>query len=81
MSSACRKLSVAMIVRDAEDCLAGTLDSIRNLADEIVVLDTGSSDSSLRIARQKATKVITRPWSDDFADVYPGFTIKVYFKF
>lgn len=67
MSSACRKLSVAMIVRDAEDCLAATLDSVRNLADEIVVLDTGSSDSSLRISRQKATKVVTRPWSDDFA--------------
>ena len=67
MSSACRKLSVAMIVRDAEGCLAATLDSVRNLADEIVVLDTGSSDSSLRIARQKATKVITRDWSDDFA--------------
>lgn len=67
MSSACRKLSVAMIVRDAEDCLAATLDSVRNLADEIVVLDTGSTDSSLRIARQKATKVVSRPWNDDFA--------------
>jgi tetratricopeptide (TPR) repeat protein len=67
MSSACRKLSVAMIVRDAEDCLAATLDCVRSLADEIVVLDTGSRDSSLRIARQKATKVVSRAWSDDFA--------------
>lgn len=63
----CPRLSVAMIVRDAEDCLAATLDSVRNLADEIVVLDTGSRDSTIRIARQKATTVITRPWTDDFA--------------
>ena len=37
------------IVRDAEDCLAATLDSVRNLADEIVVIDTGSLDSTIRI--------------------------------
>lgn len=67
MSSACRKLSVAMIVRNAEDCLAATLDSVRNLADEIVVVDTGSRDSSLRLARQKATKVVNRDWTDDFS--------------
>lgn len=67
MSNACRKLSVAVIVRDAEDCLAATLDSVRNLADEIVVLDTGSRDSSVRIARQKATKVVSHVWTDDFA--------------
>lgn len=67
MSSKCRKLSVAMIVRDAEDCLAASLDAVRSLADEIVVLDTGSRDSTLRIARQKATKVVSFTWSDDFA--------------
>jgi tetratricopeptide (TPR) repeat protein len=65
--SGTRKLSVALIVRDAEDCLAATLDSARSLADEIVVLDAGSRDSSLRIARQKATKVVSRAWSDDFS--------------
>jgi tetratricopeptide (TPR) repeat protein len=63
----CPRLSVAMIVRDAEDCLTATLDSVRNLADEIVVLDTGSRDSTIRIARQKATTVLSRPWTDDFS--------------
>lgn len=63
----CRKLSVAMIVRDAEHCLAATLDCVRNLADEIVVLDTGSQDSTIRIARQKATKVASAAWTDDFS--------------
>jgi tetratricopeptide (TPR) repeat protein len=72
MSNQCRKLSVAMIVRDAEDCLAASLDSVRSLADEIVVLDTGSRDSTLRIARQKATRVVSHPWSDDFADARNG---------
>lgn len=63
----CPRLTVAMIVRDAEDCLAATLDCVRDLADEIAVLDTGSRDSSIRISRQKATTVVTRPWTDDFA--------------
>jgi tetratricopeptide (TPR) repeat protein len=56
-----------MIVRDAEDCLAATLDCVRNLADEIVVVDTGSRDSSLRIAKQRATTVVSVGWTDDFS--------------
>lgn len=67
MSKQCPRLSVAIIARDVEDCLASTLDSVRNLADEIVVLDTGSRDSTIRIARQKATTLVTRAWNDDFS--------------
>lgn len=63
----CPRLSVAIITRDAEECIVATLDSVRNLADEIVVLDTGSLDSTIRLARQRATTVVTRPWTDDFA--------------
>ena len=40
-------LSVAMIVRDAADVLADTLDSVRAIADEIVVMDTGSMRRTL----------------------------------
>ncbi len=62
-----RKLSVVMIARDAEEVLGGTLDCVRNLADEIVVLDLGSQDATLRIARQKATVVQSFPHYDDLA--------------
>ena len=44
------RLSVAMIVRDEEAVLAESIESIRAIADEIVVLDTGSSDQTATLA-------------------------------
>ena len=46
------RLSVAMIVRDEQDVIGLTLESIRQIADEIVIADTGSQDSTPTIARQ-----------------------------
>ena len=62
-----RRLTVAMIVRDAQDLIAGALDSVRRMADEIVVADTGSIDETRQIALARATQVIDVPWTDDFA--------------
>src|SRR5688572_30756149 len=61
------RLSVAMIVRDAADVLAATLDSVREIADEIVVCDTGSCDATLEIARSGADIVDQIEWQDDYA--------------
>ena len=44
------RLSVAMIVRDEQDVLAQSIESVRGLADEIVVLDTGSTDRTPQLA-------------------------------
>jgi tetratricopeptide (TPR) repeat protein len=61
------RLSVVMIVRNAEDALTASLDSIAALADEVVVLDTGSTDGTVRIAQKKATRVAHCGWNDSFA--------------
>jgi tetratricopeptide (TPR) repeat protein len=55
-----------MIVRDAADALRDTLMSIRDLADEIVVADTGSTDSSGEVAREFGATLVQQPWQDDF---------------
>ena len=60
-------LSVAMIVRNAADLLPETLDSIRHIADEIVVLDTGSLDPTVRVARGSGATVVETGWEEDFA--------------
>jgi tetratricopeptide (TPR) repeat protein len=65
--SARSTLSVAMIVRNAEEILADTLDSVRSIADEIVVCDTGSTDATVDVAARLATKVLAFPWDDDFS--------------
>jgi len=60
-------LTAAMIVRDEEEHLPGCLESIRELVDEIVIVDTGSTDDTVEIARRFGARVHERPWDDDFA--------------
>lgn len=62
-----RRLSVAMIVRDAADTLPSALSSVRDIADEIVVVDTGSTDRTREIALRGASRVFDFAWQDDFS--------------
>lgn len=61
-------ISVCMIVKNEEAVLARCLDCLKDLAEEIVVVDTGSSDRSLEIARRYTRKVYSFPWKEDFAE-------------
>ncbi len=61
------RLSVAIIARDAAEALAETLVAIRNLAGEIVVLDTGSSDETREVAAAFGARVFERPWDDSYS--------------
>lgn len=55
-----------MIVRDEAENLPACLDSVRGLADELVIVDTGSADSTRVIARARGARVIEAPWTGDF---------------
>jgi GT2 family glycosyltransferase len=61
-------LSASLIVRDEEAIIAECLDALRDLADEIVVYDTGSTDRTREIAREHGARVIEGYWNDHFAD-------------
>ena len=56
-----------MIVRDEEELLPACLDSLHGVADEIVVVDTGSTDRTEEIARDAGARVFSVPWTDHFA--------------
>jgi glycosyltransferase involved in cell wall biosynthesis len=56
-----------MIVRDEENNLSHCLESVRGVFDEIVVLDTGSRDRTVEIARSFGARVFDFVWVDDFA--------------
>ena len=61
------ELSVVMIVKDEAACLGRCLASVRDIADEIVAGDTGSTDATPAIAAGFGARVIRVPWRDDFA--------------
>jgi tetratricopeptide (TPR) repeat protein len=62
------RLSVAMIVRNEQDVLPTTLESARPIADEILVLDTGSTDQTATLAEQRGALVSRTLWNEDFSD-------------
>lgn len=61
-------LSVLYVVRNEEKLLERSLRSVEPIADEIVVVDTGSRDRTLQICRQfRNTKILTHNWVHDFS--------------
>ena len=61
------RLSLCMIARDEERFLGRCLESAAPIADEIIVVDTGSTDRTVEIAESFGAKVIRFEWCDDFA--------------
>ncbi len=62
-----RRVSLTMIVRDEEQNLPACLESVTGLFDELVLVDTGSTDRTVEIARSFGAKVFNFPWVGDFA--------------
>ena len=61
------KISVCMIVRQEQDVLARCLDCVKQFADEIIIVDTGSKDKTKEIAKRYTDKVVDFEWCDDFS--------------
>lgn len=61
-------LSACMIVKNEERFIARCLQSIKNAVDEIVIVDTGSTDSTVEIAQSFGAKVYHHPWRNDFSE-------------
>ena len=67
MPGADLRITACLIIRNEEAFLEGCLRSISGLVDEIVVVDTGSTDSSIEICRRNGARVLEWAWRDDFA--------------
>lgn len=60
-------VSLCMIVKNEEKILARCLDSVAELMDEIIVVDTGSTDATKKIAERYTDKIYDFTWKDDFS--------------
>lgn len=60
-------ISLAMIIKNEEAVLSRCLASVKECVDEIIIVDTGSSDSSIEIAKQYTDNIYHYQWKDDFA--------------
>lgn len=60
-------ISACMIVKNEEKILKRCLDSIRDIVDELIIVDTGSTDRTKEIALEYTSKVFDFKWVDDFA--------------
>ncbi len=60
-------LSLAMIVKNEESYLKDCLESVKNVVDEVVVVDTGSIDNTINIASEFNAKVFSFEWINDFS--------------
>jgi glycosyltransferase involved in cell wall biosynthesis len=59
--------TAVLIARNEEAVIKGCLRSVRDLVDEIVVLDTGSLDRTMECASEAGARVMKSSWRDDFA--------------
>ena len=56
------KISVVMITKNAEKYLAKSLDSVKDISEEIIIVDSGSKDKTKKIAKKYGAKVIDKKW-------------------
>lgn len=62
------KLSAVLIVKNEEKTIKRCLDSIKDYVDEIIIVDTGSTDNTISLSENYTEKVFSFVWTDDFSE-------------
>lgn len=61
-------LSLCMIVKNEENTLGRCLESVKDIVDEIIIVDTGSTDDTIRVAKKYGAKIFFYKWDNSFAN-------------
>lgn len=62
------KVSLLIICRNEENYISRNLSSVKDIVDEIVAVDTGSTDKTIDILKEYGAKIVHHIWKDDFAE-------------
>ena len=62
-----KTLSLCMITKNEEKNLSRCLDSIKDIVDEIIIVDTGSTDKTVEIAKSYGAHIYHYDWNNDFS--------------
>ncbi|OEF98891.1 hypothetical protein BHF71_02895 [Vulcanibacillus modesticaldus] len=62
-------LSLCIITKNEEKKLPLCLKNIKDVVDEIVIVDTGSTDKTVKVAKQAGAKVYFKKWDNDFSEI------------
>ncbi len=60
-------ISLCMMVRNEEENLAQCLNSVKDVVDEIIIVDTGSTDRTVEIAKSFGARIFNHPWEGSFS--------------
>src|SRR6516162_3345651 len=60
-------ISLCMIVKNEEDWIVGAVESVRSIVNEVIIVDTGSTDSTLGRIAAIGAKILKLRWKDSFA--------------
>lgn len=63
-----KTISLCMIVKDEENVIERCLKSVKGIFDEIIIVDTGSSDSTKKIVSKYTDKIYDYKWNNDFSE-------------
>ncbi|OLE88250.1 MAG: hypothetical protein AUG08_09150 [Acidobacteria bacterium 13_1_20CM_2_55_15] len=66
--SASMGISLCMIVRNGEDWVEGAVQSVRSIVNEVIIVDTGSTDATLERLKPLSIKLLKKSWNDSFAE-------------
>lgn len=61
------KLSLCVICKNEEEKIGRCISSVKDIVNEVIIVDTGSEDKTIEIAEQLGAKVFQIPWENDFA--------------
>ncbi len=61
-------ISLCMIAKNEVEHLSRCLESVKNLVEEIIIVDTGSTDNTVEIAKAYGAKTFHRPWTGNFSE-------------